>query len=83
MQDKFELHNYIYIYIYLYIKSISELIYYICRTVTAKDPVNGKLRVIYNAKEAIAGLKTPIVENPKVINHLLSFSDEALLSIYI
>lgn len=35
------------------------------KTVTAKDPTNGKLRIIYNAKEAIAGLKTPIVKNSK------------------
>lgn len=67
-----------------YIKAISELIiYYICRTVTAKDPIDGKLRIIYNAKEAISGLKTPIIKNPKVINLLRSFSGAASLNIHI
>lgn len=32
-----------------------------------KDVFSGKVTVIYNAKEAISGLKTPIVNDPKVI----------------
>ena len=31
-----------------------------------KDINSGKLSMIYNAKEVLAGLKTPIVNDPKV-----------------
>ncbi|OAY46706.1 oxysterol-binding protein-related protein 4C [Manihot esculenta] len=34
-------------------------------TVTMKDVNNGKKTVIYNAKEVISGLKTPIVKDPQ------------------
>ncbi|KAL2534470.1 Oxysterol-binding protein-related protein 4B [Abeliophyllum distichum] len=37
------------------------------RAVTVKDVFSGKVTVIYNAKEAISGLKTPIVKDPKGI----------------
>lgn len=39
-----------------------------CRTVKMKDVSSGKETVIYNAKEAISGLKAPIVTDPKVTN---------------
>ncbi|XP_024024223.1 oxysterol-binding protein-related protein 4C isoform X3 [Morus notabilis] len=35
------------------------------RTVTVKDLTSGKVRVIYNSKEVISGLKTPMVKDPK------------------
>ncbi|PKI56685.1 oxysterol-binding protein-related protein 4C-like [Punica granatum] len=38
------------------------------RTVTIKDVSSGKLRLIYDAKEAISGLSTPYVEDPKGIS---------------
>ncbi|KAL5549461.1 hypothetical protein UlMin_004692 [Ulmus minor] len=34
------------------------------RTITVKDLKSGELRVIYNAKEVVSGLKTPIVKDP-------------------
>ncbi|KAK2969251.1 hypothetical protein RJ640_003485, partial [Escallonia rubra] len=37
------------------------------RTVTVKDTTNGKLTVIYNAKEVLSGLKTPTVKDSQVI----------------
>ncbi|KAL2458207.1 Oxysterol-binding protein-related protein 4B [Forsythia ovata] len=37
------------------------------RTVTVKDVFSEKVTVIYNAEEAISGLKTPIVKDPKGI----------------
>ncbi|GMN62076.1 hypothetical protein TIFTF001_031171 [Ficus carica] len=37
------------------------------KTVTIKDLTSGEVRVIYNAKEVISGLKTPIVKDPKTI----------------
>lgn len=40
----------------------------ICRTVSMKDINNGKLSIIYNAKEMLSGLKTPTVKDPKVSN---------------
>ena len=42
-----------------------------CRTITLKDLDSGEVRVIYNAKEVLSGLKTPIVNDPKVTNKLL------------
>lgn len=36
------------------------------RTVTVKDITTGKVNVIYNAKEALSGMKTPMVKDPKV-----------------
>ncbi|XP_024024213.1 oxysterol-binding protein-related protein 4C isoform X2 [Morus notabilis] len=35
------------------------------RTITLKDLDSGETRVIYNAKEVLCGLKTPIVKDPK------------------
>lgn len=35
------------------------------RTITLKDLDRGEVRVIYNAKEVLSGLKTPIVNDPK------------------
>uniref|UniRef100_A0A164X7W4 Oxysterol-binding protein n=1 Tax=Daucus carota subsp. sativus TaxID=79200 RepID=A0A164X7W4_DAUCS len=46
-------------------KTLYEIAGHWDKTVTAKDPMSGKLRIIYNAKEAIGGLKTPVVRNPK------------------
>ncbi|KAK2979748.1 hypothetical protein RJ640_003487, partial [Escallonia rubra] len=37
------------------------------RTVTVKDTTNGKLTVIYNAKEVLSGLKTPTVKDSQGI----------------
>ena len=39
----------------------------ICRVVTVKDVSNGELTVIYDAWEALSGLKTPILKDPEVI----------------
>jgi hypothetical protein len=38
------------------------------RTVKVKDTSSGKVKVIYDAKEVISGLKTPIVKDAEVIN---------------
>ncbi|PIN16796.1 Oxysterol-binding protein [Handroanthus impetiginosus] len=38
------------------------------RTVMIKDVSTGKTTVIYNAKEALSGLKTPIVKDPKAVS---------------
>lgn len=40
----------------------------LCRTVKVKDTNSGNVRVIYDAKEVISGLKTPIVKDAEVIN---------------
>lgn len=37
-----------------------------CRTVTIKDISTGKARAIYDMREAISGLSTPYVKDPKV-----------------
>lgn len=37
-----------------------------------KDVNNGKKTVIYNAKEVISGLKTPIVKDPQVLDKNLN-----------
>lgn len=41
-----------------------------CRTVTMKDNASGKLTVIYNAEEVYSGLKTPIVNDLRVMIHI-------------
>lgn len=40
-----------------------------CRSVTVKDVLTGKTRTIYDAKEALSGMKAPIVKDPKVQFH--------------
>ena len=40
----------------------------LCRIVRVKDTNSGEVRVIYDAKEAISGLKTPIIKDVEVIN---------------
>ncbi|KAA8522705.1 hypothetical protein F0562_009133 [Nyssa sinensis] len=47
------------------LKTVYEINGHWDRTVTIKDISNGKLRVIYNAKEVLSGLKTPTVKDPK------------------
>ncbi|CAK9182365.1 unnamed protein product [Ilex paraguariensis] len=47
------------------LKTIYEINGHWDRTVTIKDTANGKVTVIYNAREAISGLKTPFVKDPK------------------
>ncbi|XP_019177948.1 PREDICTED: oxysterol-binding protein-related protein 4C-like isoform X2 [Ipomoea nil] len=37
------------------------------RTVAIKDTRNGEVKVIYNAKQAFSGLKTPVVKLPKEV----------------
>jgi len=44
------------------------------RTVNVKDTSSGKVKVIYDAKEVISGLKAPIVKDAEVTNkEYLSF----------
>ncbi|KAH6798966.1 hypothetical protein C2S51_035450 [Perilla frutescens var. frutescens] len=38
------------------------------RSVMAKDVSTGKSRTIYDAKEALSGLKTPVVKDPKAVS---------------
>lgn len=43
--------------------------FHICiRTVKVKDTNSGKVKVIYDAKEVISGLKAPILKDAEVIN---------------
>ncbi|KAK4391967.1 Oxysterol-binding protein-related protein 4B [Sesamum angolense] len=55
----------------IFLSSTMETVYEITghwnRTVTVKDVKTGKKTVIYNAKEALTGLKTPIVKDPKAV----------------
>ncbi|CAA2950485.1 Hypothetical predicted protein [Olea europaea subsp. europaea] len=55
----------------IFLSSSSQTLYEINghwdRTVTIKDVSNGRVMIIYSAKEAISGLKTPIVKDPKGI----------------
>lgn len=37
-----------------------------CRTVSVKDMQNGKRKVIFDAKEVLYGLKTPVVKDSQV-----------------
>ncbi|KAK6944601.1 Oxysterol-binding protein [Dillenia turbinata] len=46
-------------------KTIYEINGHWDRTVSMKDISSGKVTVIYNAKEVISNLKTPVVEDPK------------------
>lgn len=46
-------------------KTIYEIDGHWDRTVSMKDINNGKLSIIYNAKEVLSGLKTPTVKDPK------------------
>lgn len=48
-------------------KTICEINGHWDRNVTIKDITTGKMNEIYNAKEALSGMKTPIVKDPKVI----------------
>ncbi|MCD9560296.1 hypothetical protein HAX54_018818 [Datura stramonium] len=48
-------------------KTICEINGHWDRTVTTKDITTGKMNVIYNAKETLSGMKTPIVKDPKVV----------------
>lgn len=45
-----------------------------CRTVKMKEVSSGKETVIYNAKEAISGLKAPVLTDPKVTSFYFSIS---------
>ncbi|XP_070018705.1 oxysterol-binding protein-related protein 4C isoform X1 [Nicotiana sylvestris] len=47
--------------------TISEINGHWDRTVTVKDITTGKVNEIYNAKEVLSGMKTPIVKDPKVV----------------
>ncbi|XP_059634613.1 oxysterol-binding protein-related protein 4C-like [Cornus florida] len=47
------------------LKTIYEINGHWDRTITIKDASNGKVTVIYNAKDMISGLKTPIANNPE------------------
>ncbi|GFP89202.1 oxysterol-binding protein-related protein 4c [Phtheirospermum japonicum] len=55
----------------IFLSSTSQTIYEIDghwdRTVTAKDVSTGKTTIVYNAKEALSGLKTPFVKDPEAI----------------
>ncbi|KAL2533428.1 Oxysterol-binding protein-related protein 4C [Abeliophyllum distichum] len=55
----------------IFLSSSSQTIYEINghwdRTVTIKDASNERVTIIYNANEALSGLKTPIVKDPKGI----------------
>ncbi|XP_011077713.1 oxysterol-binding protein-related protein 4C isoform X2 [Sesamum indicum] len=55
----------------IFLSSMMETVYEINghwdRTVTVKDVKTGKKTVIYSAKEALTGLKTPIVKDPKAV----------------
>ncbi|KAL2554134.1 Oxysterol-binding protein-related protein 4C [Forsythia ovata] len=55
----------------IFLSSSSQTIYEINghwdRTVTIKDASNERVTIIYNANEALSGLKTPIVKDPKDI----------------
>lgn len=42
--------------------------FHTCRTVKVRDTSNGNVRVIYDAKQVISGLKAPIVKDAEVIN---------------
>lgn len=46
---------------------LSNLIF-VFRTVNVKDTKSGKVKVIYDAKEVISGLKAPIVKDAEVTN---------------
>ncbi|XP_059286990.1 oxysterol-binding protein-related protein 4B-like [Lycium ferocissimum] len=48
-------------------KTICEINGHWDRTVIIKDMTTGKVNEIYNAKEALSGMKTPIVKDPKVV----------------
>ncbi|KAK4368863.1 hypothetical protein RND71_012655 [Anisodus tanguticus] len=48
-------------------KTICEINGHWDRTVTIKDIATGKVNVIYNAKEALCEMKTPIVKDPNVV----------------
>ncbi|KOM28964.1 hypothetical protein LR48_Vigan627s001300 [Vigna angularis] len=39
------------------------------KTVQVKDTKSGEIRVIYDAKEVISGLKTPIIKNAETVNY--------------
>ncbi|WMV36852.1 hypothetical protein MTR67_030237 [Solanum verrucosum] len=48
-------------------KTICEINGHWDRSVTTKDITTGKVNEIYNAKESLSGMKTPIVKDPKVV----------------
>ncbi|KAM3394931.1 oxysterol-binding protein-related protein 4B [Capsicum galapagoense] len=48
-------------------KTICEINGHWDRTVTTKDITTGKVSEIYNAKEALSGMTTPTVKDPKVV----------------
>lgn len=52
----------------LYYSATFLIKFHLCRTVKVKDISSGNVRVIYDAKEVISGLKTPIVKDAEVIN---------------
>lgn len=43
------------------------------RIVTVKDVSTGKTTTIYDAKEELSGLKTPVVKDPKVLRSFVHF----------
>ena len=53
-----------------------------CRTLTLKDLSSGEIRVVYDAKEVISGLQTPVVKDPKVPKSILLMISK-FLSIHI
>lgn len=46
----------------------------LCRIVKLKDVHSGEVTILYDAKKAISGLKTPILQAPQVPHQLGLFS---------